>query len=128
MIFLYSVYVSYRYWSLGLSKTMSSPLYHSGHLQVKKSLQLPHSIFWASNRMSNRPLVLIYLIIVTTLVCLVAKEVDSGVLDTALLLGLALEVLEAVGLVPALWKDVKGDLASDGVAIATIRKGGGHVG
>lgn len=66
--------------------------------------------------MPNRPLILIDLIIVTTLVCLVTKEVDSGVLNTTLLLGLVLEMLEAVGLVPAIREDVEGDLAADGVS------------
>ena len=56
--------------------------------------------------MSNRPLILVNLIIISALICLITEEMDSAVLDAALLLGLILEVLEAVGLVPTSWVNV----------------------
>ena len=55
------------------------------------------------------------LVVVATGEGLVAEEVDGLVLD-ATVLGLGLEVLEAVCLVPASGEDVEGDLATDGEA------------
>jgi hypothetical protein len=59
------------------------------------------------------------LVVVAALVRLVAKEVDSAVLDSRDLL-LGLDVLQAVSLVPAGGEDVEGDLAADRVAIARV--------
>lgn len=53
------------------------------------------------------------LVVVAALEGLVAKEVHGGVLHTTRLLGLVLQVLQAVGLVPAVGEDVEGDLAAD---------------
>lgn len=64
--------------------------------------------------MPSRPGILINLVIVPANHGLVAKEVNGGILDPALLLGVLLEVLEAVGLVPTGGEDVKGDLTADG--------------
>jgi hypothetical protein len=69
----------------------------------------------------NGPLVLVNLIVVAADGRLVAKEVDGGVVDAVGLLGLVLEVREAVGLVPAVREDVKGDLATDGEAVLRLR-------
>lgn len=66
--------------------------------------------------MSLGPLIVENLVIITALERLVAKEVDGGVLDAAGPLGLVLEVLQAVRLVPAGGEDVEGDLAADGEA------------
>ncbi len=71
--------------------------------------------------MSNRLLVLVDLVIVSSLVGLVTKEVYGGVLLAAVGAGLVLEMLEAIGLIPTRWEDVEGDLASDGVAVLVSR-------
>lgn len=67
--------------------------------------------------MADGPGVAVDLVVVAAGEGLVAEEVDRLVLDAAVL-GLALEVLEAVGLVPAGGEDVEGDLAADGEAVA----------
>lgn len=71
--------------------------------------------------MADRAWVLVDLVVVAALVGLVAKEVDGGVLDSVGLLGVLLEVSEAVGLIPAGGEDVERDLAADGVAVVVIR-------
>lgn len=48
---------------------------------------------------------------------------NGGVFNATILLGLILEVLEAVGLVPTGWEDVEGDLSADGVAVTIISLG-----
>ncbi len=67
--------------------------------------------------MANGAGIGVNLIVVAADGSLVAKEVDVLVRDAALLLGIGLEVLQAVGLVPAGGEDVKGDLAANGEAI-----------
>ena len=69
--------------------------------------------------MAHSARVLENLVVVAALVRLVAKEVDSAVLDSRDLL-LGLDVLQAVSLVPAGGEDVEGDLAADRVAIARV--------
>ena len=66
--------------------------------------------------MADRALVGEDLVVVATRVRLVAKEVDGLVGDAVGLLGLVLEVAQAVGLVPADGEDVERDLAADGEA------------
>lgn len=61
--------------------------------------------------------VLVDLVVVAALIRLVAKEVDSGILDPAGEVLLVFHVLETVCLVPAAGEEVKGDLTADGVAI-----------
>lgn len=65
--------------------------------------------------MADGTRVLVDLVVVAALVCLIAEEVDGGVLDTAEVL-LVLYVLQAVRLVPTPGENVKGDLTADGVA------------
>lgn len=65
--------------------------------------------------MASGSRVVIDLVIVAAFEGLVAKEVNDLVFDAALL-GLVLEMLKAIGLVPAGGKDVKGNLATDGEA------------
>ena len=48
---------------------------------------------------------------------LVAEEVDRLVLDAARNILFVLDVLQAISLVPAIWEDVKGDLAADGISM-----------
>ena len=66
--------------------------------------------------MTDRPRVLVNLIVVTILEALVAEEVDILVVDTGQMLSwicLRLDMLQAVCLVPAVREDVEGYLAAD---------------
>jgi hypothetical protein len=66
--------------------------------------------------MTDRPRVLVYLIVVTILEALVAEEVDILVIDTREMLSricLGLDMLQAVCLIPAVREDVEGDLAAN---------------
>ena len=65
--------------------------------------------------MADRSRVIVDLIIVPALVCLVTEEMYRRVCHAAWLLGLVLEMLKAIGLVPASGEDVEGDLAADGI-------------
>lgn len=84
--------------------------------QLEELPELLHRVLGPRNRVSDRPGVLVDLVVVAALERLVAKEVDRRVGYPSRLLGLVLEVLQAVGLVPAGGKDVEGDLAADGEA------------
>lgn len=86
-------------------------------LQIEELLELLHRHLGARHRVPDRPRVLVNLIVVPALECLVAEEVNRRVSYTSRLLGLVLEVLQAVGLVPAGGEDVEGDLAADGEAV-----------
>lgn len=70
--------------------------------------------------MSDGAGVFVDLIIVAALVCLVAEEMDGSVLDTAGQVLLVFNMLQAVGLVPATWEDVKGNLTADRVAAQQV--------
>lgn len=89
-------------------------------LHIKQLLELGSSVLGGGDRVTNGPSILIDLPIVAALVGLVAKEVDRGVLNTTGLFGLGLEVLQAVGLVPAGGEDVEGDLAADAEGQAEV--------
>lgn len=93
----------------------------SNSLQPEDLPQLRHRVLGPGDGVPHRPLVGEDLVVVTALERLVAEEVDGGVLDAAGPLGLVLEVLEAVGLVPARGEDVEGDLAADGEAGARAK-------
>lgn len=86
-------------------------------LQLEELLKLRHRILGPRDRVPDRPGVLVDLVVVAALERLVAEEVDRRVGDAPRLLGLGLEVLQAVGLVPAGGEDVEGDLAADGEAV-----------
>lgn len=89
------------------------------YLQIKHLFQDPNSIVRILDRMPRSPLVLIDLVIVTTLEGLVSKEMDGLVVDPGEVLGwigFVLDMLQAVGLVPAVGEDVEGDLAADRIA------------
>ena len=88
---------------------------------LQQLLQLRIRIIRVLNLVANRPLVTVNLPVVAALVRLVAEEVDLVVDDSSLLL--RLDVPQAVGLVPAGGKDVKGDLAADGVCEACVGEG-----
>lgn len=70
--------------------------------------------------MSNSPGVLVDLEIIAALERLITEEVHRGISNTARLLGLALQVLQAVRLVPAGGEDVEGDLAADAEGQAQV--------
>lgn len=80
---------------------------------VKQLLELSERILRLCNTVTNSTRVLENLVVVSTLVCLVAKEVNGGVLDCAGEVLLVLDVLETVCLVPAPGEDVEGDLTAD---------------
>ena len=66
--------------------------------------------------MTHRPTILIDLIIIAPLIRLIAKEMNSRVIDAGNLF-FVFEMLEAVGFVPAGGEDVEGDLAAYGEAV-----------
>lgn len=70
--------------------------------------------------MTDSPGVLKDLVVVTALERLVTKEVHGGISNTARLLGLVLQVLEAVRLVPAGGEHIKGNLAADAEGEAQV--------
>lgn len=85
--------------------------------QLKELLELLHRVLGPRHRVSDRPGVLVDFEVVPALERLVAEEVDRRVGYPSRLLGLGLEVLQAVGLVPAGGEDVEGDLTADGEAV-----------
>lgn len=72
--------------------------------------------------MPNRPRIFKDFVVVPALERLVAKEVHRGVCDPARLLGLVLQVLQAVRLVPAGGEHVKRDLPANGEGQAQMPK------
>lgn len=86
-------------------------------LQLEELPELLHRLLGPLDRVADRPGVLIDLVVVPALEGLVAEEVDRRVGNPSRLLGLVLEVFQAVGLVPAGGEDVEGDLAADGEAV-----------
>lgn len=89
-------------------------------LEIEQLLELNSRILGTGDRVTDGPRILIDLIVVSALVGLVAKEVNGSVRDTTGLLGLVLEVLQAVGLVPAGGEDVERDLAADAEGQAKV--------
>ena len=63
--------------------------------------------------MANRSGILINLVVVAALERLVAEEMYSLVVHSTWHVLVVLDVLQAVCLVPACWKDVEGDLTAD---------------
>lgn len=68
------------------------------------------------NSVTHGSAILKDLVIVSTLVGLVAKEVDGRVIDTTDGL-LGLEVLQTIGFIPAIGEDVEGYLTTNGKAV-----------
>lgn len=83
---------------------------------VKKLLEDLDRMLRVLDPMSDSALILVDFVIVAALVGLVAEEVDGRVLDAGNVL-LQCKVLQAVCLVPAGGKDVKGDLSADRISI-----------
>ena len=75
-----------------------------------------HRLFWVLHGMPDCSAILEDFIVVPALVCLVAKEVNGGVVNTADLL-LLLNVLQTIRLIPAGGEDIEGDLTSNAVAV-----------
>lgn len=75
--------------------------------KIEQLLDLGVCVVWVLDSMANCSRVLVDLVVVSTLECLVAKEVDSGVFDSARLLCFGLDVLQAVSLIPARWEDIE---------------------
>lgn len=73
--------------------------------KVEQLLELSGSVLRGLDAVADGARVLVDLVVVTTLVCLVAEEVDRCVLGAVPLLGL--NVLQAVCLVPASGEDVE---------------------
>lgn len=73
--------------------------------KVKQLLELGSSVLGGLDAVADSARVLVDLVVVTALVCLVAEEVDGGVLVAILLL--SLDVLQAVCLVPASGENVE---------------------
>lgn len=86
-------------------------------LQLEELLEFLHRLLGPLHRVPDRPGVLVDLVVVAALERLVAEEVDRRVGYASRLLRLGLEVLQAVGLVPAGGEDVEGDLTADGEAV-----------
>jgi transcriptional regulator of aromatic amino acid metabolism len=85
-------------------------------LQVKQLLQLVDGVLRAVNGVSNGARVFVNLVIVSSDEGLIAEEVDGRVFDTRDVL-LRLNVLQAVGLVPAGGEDIERDLTADRIAV-----------
>jgi hypothetical protein len=90
------------------------------YLQLKQPVELIDGVLRARHRVADGPAVLKDLVVVAAHKRLVAKEVDRRVLDAAGPLGLVLEVLQAVRLVPALGEYVERDLPADGEAVSVL--------
>lgn len=90
---------------------------HSLNSKIKQLLHLCGSVIGVANAVTDGTRIGVDLVVVTTLVGLVAEEVDGGVIDTAGQVLLLSKVLEAVCLVPTLREDVERDLTTNGVPI-----------
>jgi hypothetical protein len=73
--------------------------------KVKQLLELSSSVLRGLDTVADGTRVLVNLVVVSALVCLVAKEVDGCVLGSVLLLGL--DVLQAVRLVPTSGENIE---------------------
>ena len=89
-------------------------------LKIEYFLELFHCVFWTFHAVSNGPTVLVDLIIISSFIRLVAEEMYGCVVCAAERF-LRFEVLEAVGLVPARWKDVEGNLTTDGETVSVCQ-------
>lgn len=72
--------------------------------------------------MAHGPLIRENLVVISSRETLVAEEVNSLVLDAGNVF-LGLDVLQAVGLVPASREDIEGDLSSDRVPVSLLLSG-----
>lgn len=105
----FEVYLLQLHISISVPSLQPSQSSSSNHVWVcskaEQLLELSGSVLRGLDAVADGARVLIDLVVVTTLVCLVAEEVDCRVLGTVLLLGL--DVLQAVGLVPASGENIE---------------------
>jgi hypothetical protein len=90
--------------------------------RLEQLLQLRIRIVRILDRVTNRPLIAVDLIIITTLIRLITKEMNRLVIDAVLPLLLLRDKVQAVRLVPARGEDVEADLPADGVCEAVVRE------
>jgi hypothetical protein len=98
-------------------------------LDVEELLEDAHGIFRTGNRMADSSGIGVDLVVVAALESLIAKEVNVLVSNAIGLLGLVLEVPEAVGLVPSSREYIEGNLTTDGEAViwwSVVRVHGGE--
>lgn len=95
------------------------------YLEIKELLEDADGVLRAGDRVPDGAGVGVDLVVVAALKGLVAEEVDVLVGDAIGLLGIVLDVPEAVGLVPASGEDVEGNLASNGEAARYVLAIGG---
>lgn len=78
---------------------------------LKHLLQDGHRLIWILHRVSSRSGIIVDLVVVSTLEGLITEEMNMLVVEsTESLLGFNMS--EAVGLVPACWEHIEGDLAA----------------
>ena len=85
-------------------------------LQLKKLLQDSHRVLGVRHGMSDGPFIAVDFIIISTLVRLVAEEMDGAVVDAANRL-LGSNVLQTVRLIPAGGEDIEGDLTTNRISV-----------
>lgn len=90
------------------------------YLEIKELLEDADGVLRAGDGVSDGAGVGVDLVVVAALEGLIAEEVDGVVGDAIGLLGLVLEVPEAVSLVPTSGEDVEGDLTSNGEAVRYV--------
>lgn len=69
------------------------------------------------DRVSDGAGITVDLVIVASLGCFITKEVNVLVGDATGVLGVALQMAQAVRLIPASWENVKGDLPTNGESV-----------
>lgn len=82
---------------------------------VKKLLDFCRGVIRSIHGMSNGPAIGVDLIIITTNMSLVAKEVNSGIVDSTRVLCVVLEMLQTIRLIPASREDIERYLATNRV-------------
>jgi hypothetical protein len=85
-------------------------------LQLKHLFDQFNGMVWPSDRVPVGSLINVYLKVVASLETLVTEGVDCFVLDISPLF-LGFNMSKIVCLVPASWKDIKGDLTSNRVSV-----------
>ena len=89
-------------------------------LNVEKFLELCGCVIWGCDRMANCSRIAVDLIVVATLICPVAKEVDCSVINPTGELGFVLEMLQAICLIPTSREDIEGYLTTNWVSAVSI--------
>ena len=103
-------FAEYAYAHITLPLTGYFPVQHS---KTKGLLQLLHGVLRSLDRVTNSPRVNVDLVIIATDKTLVTEEVNVLVFGATELL-FSLDMLQAVGLVPAGGENIERDLAANG--------------